>query len=171
MTSTRRWGSLLGFGLLLVQGAGCGGGDSSSATFATTFTVQGDDGAIRTTFEPGETITLALTVRNRTDQPQTIEFATPQIFEFQVARRDADRPLWTSSSGAVFAQILTTVLFGPRETKVYSVAWRQVDDTGAPVGSGAYGARGNLVPLTCPGCAAPVDPRLADVHRRGFTVH
>ncbi len=105
----------------------------------------------------GEPVQMQLTVQNRAFQLVTFEFATSQRYDFRVLRPDG-RVVWQWSHDKVFAQVLGTLVLQPRETRIYTERWDQVDNEGRPVPPGRYVVEGVFVARTAPGWT-PLVPR------------
>ncbi|HEY7640610.1 MAG TPA: BsuPI-related putative proteinase inhibitor [Steroidobacteraceae bacterium] len=154
----RRWLTLLGI-LVICAGAsstnscslnnsnnnsGDGGNDP---TFVATLQLQNSTGDVTDSFERGETIQMILTVRNRRDTTETIDFTDSRTRDFVVVRANTDTVVWQlSKETAAPSQTPTTLTFGPNETQTFTTTWDQTDsDSGDQVRTGSYEARGVLV--------------------------
>ncbi len=114
-------------------------------TFVTDLTLKNAAGNVTDQFAPGETITLELTVRNRSDLEAVLEFASGQQFDFVVLDSGTSRVRWKWSQGKAFTQATSELLFAPGQTRTIAVQWDQRDDDGLPVALGNYEARGVLI--------------------------
>jgi hypothetical protein len=114
-------------------------------TFVTDFVLKNAAGQVRQEFAAGETITLELSVRNRTDNEVVVLFDSGQQHEFVVVDAGSSRVRWRWSTGKAFSQANTEIEFAPAQTITVSGAWNQVGDDGQPVAPGNYEARGALL--------------------------
>jgi hypothetical protein len=123
---------------------GDGGNDP---TFVATLQLQDSSGDVSDSFERGATVTMILTVRNRRDTTQTIDFNDSRTRDFVIVRANTDNIVWQlSKETAAPAPGPTTLTFGPNETQTFTTTWDQTDsDGGDQVRVGDYEARGVLV--------------------------
>lgn len=120
-------------------------GEFGGPTFVTDLTLRNSAGNVTDQFAPGETITLELTVRNRSDLDAVLEFASGQQFDFVVLDSGTSRVRWKWSQGKAFTQANSELLFAPDQTRTISVQWDQRGNDGQPVALGNYEARGVLI--------------------------
>jgi hypothetical protein len=131
-------------------------GSGDGPTFTTTLVLRDSAGTEKYRFQRGELITLELTVRNRTDQPQTVSLSTPQVSDFYVFRDDEDEPLWNATHGTASPTVITPLGFAAGETKVIHMTWTQEIPDGTFLRRGTYDARGAILAV---GVFAPLgDP-------------
>jgi hypothetical protein len=159
-TPNRSWRRLLTLVGILVVCAGtsssrsCSLGSSDNdgdggddPTFVATLQLQNTTGEVTDTFQRQELIQMILTVRNRRDTSETMDFTDSRTSDFVVVRENTDNIVWQlSKESAAPAPTPTTLQFGPNETKTFTTTWDQIESDGgdqAPVG--AYEARGVLV--------------------------
>ena len=121
------------------------GGDDP--TFVATLQLQDTTGNITDSFERQELIQMILTVRNRRDTNESIDFTDSRTSDFVVVRANTDNVVWQlSKETAAPSQTATTLDFAPGETKTFTTTWDQTDsDSGDRVRTGTYEARGVLV--------------------------
>ena len=124
--------------------SGDGGNDP---TFVATLQLQNSTGEVTDSFERNGTITMILTVRNRHDTTETIDFTDSRTQDFVVVRANTDNVVWQlSKETAPPSQTPTTLTFGPNETQTFTATWNQTEsDSGDQVRVGSYEARGVLV--------------------------
>jgi intracellular proteinase inhibitor BsuPI len=132
------------FGSSNNDNSGDGGNDP---TFVATLQIQDASGNVTDSFERGATIQMILTVRNRRDTTQTIDFTDSRTRDFVVVRANTDNVVWQlSKEDAAPSQTPTTLTFGPNQTQTFTTTWDQTDsDSGDQVSVGSYEARGVLV--------------------------
>lgn len=142
--------------------AGCGGGTDdgmlspAQARFEPELTVLDATGTERTVFAPGEPITFRLRVANAGSGKQTLTTPSAQQYDFAVRDVAAGGEVWRWSTGRGFASVVTSIQFGPGETREFVETWNQADDAGKPVAPGRYQADARLVPDEDGLIAAPV---------------
>jgi hypothetical protein len=123
--------------------SGDGGNDP---TFVATLQLQDSSGNITDTFERDEPIQMILTVRNRTDQTQTIEFDTSRQSDFVVVRENTTGVVWQQSDGdAAPSATPSTLEFAPNQVRTITTLWDQLDNNGDRARVGAYEARGVII--------------------------
>lgn len=124
--------------------SGDGGNDP---TFVATLQLQNSSGDVTDSFDRGELIQMILTVRNRRDTSETIDFTDSRTRDFVVVRENTSTVVFQlSKKEAAPAQTATTLDFGPNEVKTFTTTWDQIDsDSGDQVRTGSYEARGVLV--------------------------
>lgn len=120
-------------------------GEFGGPTFVADLTLRNAAGNVDDEFAPGETITLELTVRNRSDLEAVLEFTSGQQFDFAVLDSGTSRVRWKWSRGKAFTQANSELVFAPDQTRTITVQWDQRDDAGLPVAPGNYEARGVLI--------------------------
>jgi hypothetical protein len=121
------------------------GGDDP--TFVATLQLQDTTGNVTDSFQRQELIQMILTVRNRRDTSESIDFSDSRTSDFVVVRANTDNVVWQlSKETAAPSPTATTLDFAPGETKTFTTTWDQTDsDNGDQVRTGTYGARGVLV--------------------------
>lgn len=124
--------------------SGDGGNDP---TFVTTLQLQDSSGNATNSFDRGATITMILTVRNRRDTTETIDFTDSRTRDFVVVRANTDNVVWQlSKETAAPSPTPTTLTFGPNETQTFTTTWDQTESgSGDQARVGNYEARGVLV--------------------------
>ena len=90
---------------------------------------------------------MILTVRNRRDTTETIDFTDSRQSDFLVVRANSYDIVWQlSEESAAPSPRPTTLEFAPGETKTFTITWDQTDsDSGDQVRTGTYEARGVMV--------------------------
>ena len=121
------------------------GGDDP--TFVATLQLQDTQGNVTDSFERQELIQMILTVRNRRDTTQTVDFSDSRTSDFVVVRANTDTVVWQlSKETAAPSPTATTLSFAAGEIKTFTTTWNQIDsDSGDQVRTGNYEARGVLV--------------------------
>jgi len=120
------------------------GGDDP--TFVATLQLQDVTGNVTDTFQRDELIQMILTVRNRTDQTQTLDFDTSLQSDFVVVRDNTTDVVWRlSDRSAAPSNTPTTLEFAPGQVRTITTSWDQIDNNGDQVRVGTYEARGVLI--------------------------
>jgi hypothetical protein len=97
----------------------------------------------RQTFARGESIEFQMVARNRSNQPQTVEFPTGQDFEI-VVQTEAGQAVWRYSTGRAFTQVFRTITHQPGEERTFAHTWDQRADAGQMVSPGTSRATATL---------------------------
>jgi Intracellular proteinase inhibitor len=128
-------------------GSNNGGDGGDDPTFVATLQLQNSTGDTTDSFQRGETIQMVLTVRNRRDTTETIDFTDSRTRDFVVVRANTDNVVWQlSKETAAPSPTPTTLTFGPNESQTFTTTWDQTEsDSGDQVRTGTYEARGVLV--------------------------
>ncbi|HXS88318.1 MAG TPA: BsuPI-related putative proteinase inhibitor [Steroidobacteraceae bacterium] len=128
-------------------GSNNGGDGGDDPTFVATLQLQNSTGDVTDSFDRGATIQMVLTVRNRRDTTETIDFTDSRTRDFVVVRANTDNVVWQlSKETAAPSPTPTTLTFGPNETQTFTTTWDQTEsDSGDQVRTGTYEARGVLV--------------------------
>jgi hypothetical protein len=128
-------------------GSNNGGDGGDDPTFVATLQLQNSTGDVTASFDRGATIQMVLTVRNRRDTTETIDFTDSRTRDFVVVRANTDNVVWQlSKETAAPSPTPTTLTFGPNETQTFTTTWDQTEsDSGDQVRTGTYEARGVLV--------------------------
>ena len=128
-------------------GSNNGGDGGDDPTFVATLQLQNSTGDVTDSFDRGGTIQMVLTVRNRRDTTETIDFTDSRTRDFVVVRANTDNVVWQlSKETAAPSPTPTTLTFGPNETQTFTTTWDQTEsDSGDQVRTGTYEARGVLV--------------------------
>jgi hypothetical protein len=121
------------------------GGDDP--TFVTTLQLQDTEGNVTSSFQRGELIQMILTVRNRRETTETVEFDDSRQSDFLVVRENSSSIEWQlSEETAAPSPTPTTLEFAPGESKTFTTTWNQTDsDSDDQVRVGTYEARGVVV--------------------------
>ena len=112
----------------------------SQPTFQTSLVLKDANDAARNEFSAGENITFDLTITNITNTPRSLTLSTSQRYDFIVAGDPGT--LWNWSHDKGFLLMITTMRFGPLETKTFREVWNQADNSGVQVPAGTYQAQG-----------------------------
>jgi hypothetical protein len=128
-------------------GSNNGGDGGDDPTFVATLQLQDTTGNVTDSFQRQELIQMILTVRNRRDTAESIDFSDSRTSDFVVVRENTDSVVWQlSKETAAPSPTATTLDFAPGETKTFTTTWDQTDsDNGDQVRTGTYEARGVLV--------------------------
>ncbi|HEX4972104.1 MAG TPA: BsuPI-related putative proteinase inhibitor [Steroidobacteraceae bacterium] len=131
-------------GLGSSNNSGDGGNDP---TFVATLELQDANGDVTNSFERNGTVTMILTVRNRRDTTETIDFTDSRTRDFVVVRANTESVVWQlSKETAAPSPTPTTLTFGPNESQTFTTTWDQTEsDSGDQARVGTYEARGVLV--------------------------
>jgi hypothetical protein len=129
-----------------------GGSDNSGdggddPTFVATLQLQDTQGNVTDSFQRQELIQMILTVRNRRDTTETINFTDSRTSDFVVVRANSDSIVGQlSKESAAPSPTPGTLQFAPGESLTFTTTWNQIDsDGGDQVRTGTYEARGVLV--------------------------
>jgi len=154
----RRLPTLLGILLICAASTSsnrsCGLGSSNNSgdggndpTFVATLELQDANGDVTNSFERNGTVTMILTVRNRRDTTETIDFTDSRTRDFVVVRANTESVVWQlSKETAAPSPTPTTLTFGPNESQTFTTTWDQTEsDSGDQARVGTYEARGVLV--------------------------
>lgn len=91
-------------------------------------------------YTTGEPVKVTLTVTNITRHPVTLSFVSSKQYDFII--KQGDNEIWRWSDGKMFAMALTSLTFGPQESRNFQVTWDQTDHAGHKIPSGFYEAVG-----------------------------
>ena len=129
------------------SGGNNGGDGGDDPTFVATLQLQDTQGNVTSSFQRQELIQMILTVRNRRDTTETIDFTDSRTSDFVVVRANTDSVVWQlSKETAAPSQTPTTLSFAAGESKTFTTTWDQTaSDNGDQVRTGNYEARGVLV--------------------------
>jgi intracellular proteinase inhibitor BsuPI len=90
----------------------------------------------------GETLEIAIRVRNEGTQPAELELPGRPI-AFDVVIRAADgAEVWRRLRGGAVAGLLAVLRLAPGEAHDFSVRWAGVDEAGRPAPAGRYTVQG-----------------------------
>lgn len=95
------------------------------------------------TYRPGETVLFTMTWRNETEEVREYLFPNAQRFDIRITRNG--EKVWQWSDGRLFAQVMTTLILPPGDSRVFKAEWKQVDENGRPVPPGEYQAEAWIV--------------------------
>lgn len=156
---------LLCVGLLLgntqcQQGNSSSSGSGGSATFVTSMAVENANGIPTTSFASGESIQFVLSVRNRTDMPQTI---TSQVcvsqFDTAVVTAGTANVVFNGPVPGMQCMAISLdgvpMSFAANETKTFTVIWNQTDLAGGLAVPGNYEVMGGVVCWNPPSNGSP----------------
>jgi len=136
---------LIGVCAVTAGATSCNTDGDIGPTFVTDLVLKNAAGQVRQEFANGELITLELTVRNRTTTEVVVQFDSGHQFDFLTVDAGSSRVRWKWSTGKVFIQATTELLFAPGQTHTFTTTWNQLGDDTQPVGAGNYEARGVLL--------------------------
>lgn len=126
--------------------SGNSGDGGNNPTFVATLQLQDASGNVTDTFQRDEVIQMILTVRNRTDETQRIEFPTSRQSDFVVVRENTNDVVWQQSDEDAAPSITPSTLeFAPNQVRTITTLWDQIDGNGDPARVGAYEARGVII--------------------------
>ena len=109
-------------------GSNNGGDGGDDPTFVATLQLQNSTGDVTDSFDRGATIQMVLTVRNRRDTTETIDFTDSRTRDFVVVRANTDNVVWQlSKETAAPSPTPTTLTFGPNETQTFTTTWDQTE--------------------------------------------
>jgi hypothetical protein len=92
-------------------------------------------GSTMTAMVAGDSVRFELHITNVTSEPVSLEFASSQRYDFEVADGEGVR-VWRWSDDMMFAQALGTDVLAPGESRRYGAAWRPDAAGGVVVASG-----------------------------------
>jgi hypothetical protein len=108
------------------------------------------------TYSRGEPVRITLTWNNDSEVPHEVTFTSAQRFDVAVERDG--QIVWQWSAGKFFAQVLTTLVIEPGDSRVFKAEWDQkgFDHQLVPPGTyvlrawinGTHDEGGTLVELT-----------------------
>ncbi|HEY3645370.1 MAG TPA: hypothetical protein VGM16_08535 [Gammaproteobacteria bacterium] len=141
--------------MLLLGASNCSkNNDSDAPQFVTTLTVQNSSGQASAAFGQGTPIEFVLTIRNRTDQPQSLFFNSDELLNVAVVDAGTATVVWNCDNPATTTTTTTAACafdasslsvpsssgsgfnemdFAAFETKTITITWNQTDDNGAQV--------------------------------------
>lgn len=115
-----------------------------SPVFVTTLSLLDSSSNVQTTFKSGQTVTLQLSIYNRTDASQTLWFNTSEQYNFAVVDLGTATTVWNYSINQTYTDSFTSLTFKPYETKIFTVKWDQTDNNGIQLSTGQYEILGGL---------------------------
>ncbi len=133
---------------LLLGNTNCSKNNSSDAPqFVTSLTIQNSSGQPTVAFAQGDSVQFVLTIRNRTDQVQSLFFNSDELLNLAVVDAGTATVVWTCDNDTTTACIIGSNLgtpssgspgfneldFQPFETKTVTITWNQTDDNGVQV--------------------------------------
>jgi hypothetical protein len=126
--------------------------NSDAPQFVTTLTVENTSGQTTASFAQAESVQFVLTIRNRTDQAQSLFFNSAELLNLAVVDAGTATVVWAcdSDSSSVTTPSCTIndtglstpatsgsgfneITFAAFETKTVTVTWNQTDNNGAQV--------------------------------------
>jgi len=150
--TSRRPGVSFGILLwLLLAVPGCASGDENvvASDFETRLVLKNTAGKESIEFQSREPITLAVTIRNRSEAERTLTLPSSQTYDW-IILSGKNKEVWRWSAGRMFAQVITELTFAPGESRSFTTTWNLTDGKGAPLPPGDYHVVG-LVPGRAPG--------------------
>jgi hypothetical protein len=97
----------------------------------------------------GEAIQLQLLLRNDSEDPLTLTFASSQKYDFWVLDSGGNE-VWRWSASRVFLAVITEVGTMPGATIAYAESWGQLNNDGAAVPPGPYTLHAGIVIADAP---------------------
>ena len=152
-----RASGLLMCAALLLGTSQCQKNVANPLNFVTNLSVLDANGNPAGSFSRGQSITLQLTVRNRSNGVQTLWFNTGEQFNFVAVNAGTTNVLWTSDNGGGFTQAFTNLTFQPGQSQTFTVTWNQTDNLGQLISSGNYEVFGGLTVFNTAGAGSPVN--------------
>lgn len=122
---------------------------NGSPAFVTRMSVENASGNATTNFSPGQTIQFVLSVRNRSDIPQTItvQICAPS-FQVAVVKAGTSYVVFDGPTPGVQCQAISLngvpLTFAAGETKTFTVSWNQSDSAGQLMSQGNYEVMGGI---------------------------
>lgn len=121
------------------------GSQGDSPDFVTTISIQDVNGQDSENFAAGQQIQFVVSIRNRSNSAQTLDFADAQIYDFYVVNSGTSDVVWHWSAGQAFAQNVNSIDFSAGQSRSYTVMWTQLDDDGQAAAPGDYEVQGRIV--------------------------
>ncbi|MGH8707992.1 MAG: BsuPI-related putative proteinase inhibitor [Burkholderiales bacterium] len=121
----------------------------AASDFETRLVLKNTAGKESVEFRGRESITFAVTIRNRSDAARTLTLPSSQTYDC-IVYSGKDREVWRWSAGRMFTQAITELSLAPGESRSFTLTWNQTDRKGAPLPAGDYRVVG-LVPGRAPG--------------------
>lgn len=156
--------------LLLLGNNNCSKNSAAnSPQFVTSLAIEDASGLPSSGFTTGTLIKFVLTIRNRSDQAQTLYFSTSELINFAVVQAGTANVVWNCDNDTTTACIISQnlgapsttsgffqITFAPSETKTVTATWNQTDDSATQVNTGSYEVIGGFTVFntTGPGSAA-----------------
>ena len=141
------WAStVLALVLVGASGQSCAAGEAPRdrpPPFETSLALQNARGKEAGIFERNETITMILTIRNRTETQQALTLPSAQTYDCAVSTA-AGKEIWRWSKGRMFAQVVTEMTFSPGESRTFKVIWDRSRSDGSIAEPGQYRAIGSI---------------------------
>ncbi|TCP55970.1 intracellular proteinase inhibitor BsuPI [Tumebacillus sp. BK434] len=97
----------------------------------------------KTAYRPEETVLITLLLQNDGKEAREYRFYTAQRFDV-TAERDG-QTLWQWSHDRLFAQVLTTLVIQPGDSRVFKADWKQTDLRGRTVPRGPVTLKGWII--------------------------
>jgi len=97
----------------------------------------------KSVYRPDEPVRIQLVWKNEGSSPLEVRFATTQRFELQ-AERDGE-VIWRWSDGLFFAQVFTTLVIRPGDSRVFTAEWSGKDSQGRRVPPDRYRLRARML--------------------------
>ncbi|ASS76629.1 hypothetical protein CIG75_17750 [Tumebacillus algifaecis] len=88
----------------------------------------------KTTYRPHETVLITLLLQNEGAEAREYHFATAQRFDVTAEREG--QTLWQWSHDRLFAQMLSTLIIQPGDSRMFKAEWKQTDFNGRQVARG-----------------------------------
>lgn len=95
----------------------------------------------KASYRRGETLSFTMTMRNASDQTQTLRFTSGQNFDLLARRADAaadSPPLWRWASDKMFTREIRDVSLRPGEEREFTATWDQSGGDAQALPRGSY---------------------------------
>jgi hypothetical protein len=143
---------------------------ASSPQFVTSLAIEDVNGLPSSGFATGAPIKFVLTIRNRSDQAQTLYFSSSELINVAVVQAGSANVVWScdndTTTACIISQNLGTpsttsgffqIVFAAFETKTVTVTWNQSDDSAAQVNTGSYEVIGGFTVFNTTGPGSSAD--------------
>ena len=87
----------------------------------------------------GETATFTIVVRNRTDKPVSIDFATGQRWDLAIFH--GTMQIWRYSNGMSWEESPHSISIHPDRPETFKLSWTSIDRVGMPLAQDVYRAQ------------------------------
>jgi len=118
--------------------------DDGSDIFDVTIKAQDQDGTLRDTFYPSETMRMALNIENVSGEAYSITFEDEQKFDFVITNSD-DEVIWTWSDGETFDSEETYISLEADESYGARYNWNLLLEDSSMLPAGTYTLTGEVL--------------------------
>jgi hypothetical protein len=105
----------------------------------TTLMITDDGGNESSVFNQGEDIKFIIEMYNITNETQTLNYSSSQIYDIEIYDFD-DNLIWNWANGRGFSGVLTELDFSPYETKNFEEIWDRFSNDGIQASAEMYDA-------------------------------